>query len=104
MIRVSVLYPNAPGNTFNNEYYFGTHMPMVAGLLRPGMKAIGAEQGTTGLPGSPAPFFAIAYMDFESMEAFDEAFTPHAAQIMGDIPVYFNAEPVIQISEIKYGQ
>ena len=30
MIRVSVLYPNTDGNTFDHEYFLATHMPLVA--------------------------------------------------------------------------
>ena len=33
--------------------------------------------------------------------AFQAAFAPHAATIMGDIPNYTNVQPVIQISEAK---
>ena len=54
-----------------------------------------------GQPGSTAPFVAIGYLTFDSVESFQSAFTPHAAEIMGDIPNYTNAQPIIQISEIK---
>jgi hypothetical protein len=32
--------------------------------------------------------------------AFQQAFAPHVAEIMGDIPNYTNTTPVLQISEV----
>ena len=37
---------------------------------------------------------------FESADAFMAAFTPHAAELQGDIPNYTNVAPVIQINEV----
>ena len=51
-------------------------------------------------PGSKAPYIAIGYMTFDSVAAFQGAFTPHVTEILGDIPNYTNVQPVIQISEI----
>jgi hypothetical protein len=33
MIRVSVLYPNSQGASFDMEYYLKTHLPMVRKTL-----------------------------------------------------------------------
>ena len=38
---------------------------------------------------------------FESVDAFETAFAPHAAEIQGDIPKYTNIQPVIQISQVQ---
>jgi len=38
MIKVSVLYPNGPGKTFDMDYYSNNHVPMVAGLLGDAVK------------------------------------------------------------------
>lgn len=38
---------------------------------------------------------------FDSVEDFQNAFGPHAAEITGDIPNYTDTTPVIQISEVK---
>jgi len=63
---------------------------------------VAVEQGLAGAtPGSPAPFMAMGHLYFDSVEAFQTAFAPHADAIMGDIPNYTNAEPVIQVSEVK---
>ena len=48
-----------------------------------------------------AAFRAIAALVFDSMEAFERAFTPFAGEIQADIPRYTNIAPTIQISEVK---
>jgi uncharacterized protein (TIGR02118 family) len=43
----------------------------------------------------------MGHLFFESVQAFQAAFAPHAAEITGDIPNYTNTQPTIQISEVK---
>ena len=38
---------------------------------------------------------------FDSVEAFQKAFAPHADSIMGDIPNYTDIQPIIQLNEVK---
>ena len=101
MVKISVLYPAKNGESFDMEYYRTKHMPMVQRLCGSACKGIAAEGGVAGgTPGSPAPFTAIGELLFNSVEEFQTAFTPHAAEIMGDIKNYTKIEPLIQISEI----
>jgi len=69
---------------------------IVAGML--GGAAVAAAGGA---PGAPPPFLAAAHLYFESVEAFQGAFAPHAEPILGDVPNYTNTTPVIQISEVS---
>lgn len=104
MIKVSVLYPSKPGARFDTAYYFGQHIPMVAEKLGTAVKGVSVEQGLATAPGSPPPFVVMAHLSFDSVQAFQTAFGPHADEIMGDIPKYTSIEPIIQISEIKLAQ
>jgi uncharacterized protein (TIGR02118 family) len=100
MIKVSVFYPNSPGARFDMTYYTTRHMPMVQKKVTT-CKGIAAEQGLAGgSPGSAATYIAIGHLLFDSVEAFQSGFAPHAAEILGDIPNYTNTQPVIQISQI----
>lgn len=100
MIKVSVLYPNSPGATFDMAYYTSKHMALVQKRVTT-CKGIAAEKGIAGgAPGSPPTYIAIGHLLFDSVEAFQSGFNPHAAEILGDIPNYTNTQPVIQISEI----
>lgn len=101
MIRVSVLYPNGNGTTFDMAYYTSKHMPMVKRLCGAACKSIAADRGlNAGQAGTAPAYIAAGYLTFDSVEAFEKAFGPHAGEIMGDIPNYTNAKPVVQISEI----
>jgi uncharacterized protein (TIGR02118 family) len=102
MIKVSVLYPNNEGSTFNMAYYCDKHMPMVRQKLGTALKGLAAEQGLAGAaPGSPPPFLALGHLLFESLEAFQAAFAAHGPALVADIPNFTNTQPTIQISEVK---
>jgi uncharacterized protein (TIGR02118 family) len=102
MITVNVLYPNKDGAKFDMSYYLSSHIPMVKRLLGAALKGCVVEQGLGGAaPGSKAEFGTLCHLRFDSVEAFQQAFGPHAAQITGDIPNYTNVQPIIQLSDIK---
>jgi len=104
VIKVSVLYPNTTGCKFDMSYYVEKHMPMVRNKLGPACKGVAVEQGIAGgAPGSPATYVAMGHLYFDSTDAFQAAFAPHAQAILADIPNYTNTQPTIQISEIKLG-
>jgi uncharacterized protein (TIGR02118 family) len=100
MTRVSVMYPNNEGATFDMDYYCNSHMPMAQRLL--GATAFSVDQGIGGaMPGSAAPYLAIGHLLFETIETFQKTIVVHGSELMADIVNYTNAAPVIQISEIK---
>jgi uncharacterized protein (TIGR02118 family) len=100
MIRVSVYYPNSPGAKFDMAYYITSHMPMVKKKVST-CKGISAEQGLGGgAPGTPPTYIAIGHLLFDTVEAFESGFAPHAPEIMADVVNYTNTKPVIQVNEI----
>jgi uncharacterized protein (TIGR02118 family) len=102
MIRVTVMYPNTPGSNFNWAYYLNTHIPLALRKLGSAVKGTAVDQGLAGLEsGSPPPYVAVAQFLFESVDALQQAFAPHADELLGDIPNYTNIQPRFQISEIK---
>ena len=104
MIRVSVLYPNAEGATFDIDYYVSSHMPMVAGKLGSALKGWSAEYGLAGATANdPAPYLASGHLTFDSVEDFQNSFGPNAEAILADVPNYTAINPVFQIAEIKAG-
>lgn len=102
MIKVSILYPNNEGNSFDMDYYCNTHIPMVEEKLGAALKGVTIEQGLSGgAPNSQPTYIAAGHLLFDSLEAFQQAFAPHAEALMADIPNYTNVRPVVQISEVK---
>ncbi|WP_136465283.1 EthD family reductase [Flagellimonas onchidii] len=101
MVKVTILYPNSEGKTFDMDYYSNKHMPMVADLLGDAMKHYKIDKGIGArTPDEPIPYFAIGYLYFDQLSDYQNAFGPNAEQIVGDIPNYTNVQPIVQISEI----
>ena len=101
MIKVTVMYPNAPDARFDMKYYVTHHMPMVRDRCGAACRGIAAESGVAGGdPGSKALYIALGHLTFDSVAAFQSAFGPHAGEILADVPNYTNTRPIIQISEI----
>ena len=62
MYKVSILYPNGSGKTFDLDYYEKNHMPMVAGFLGKNLKFYEIDKGIAGrTPTDEVPFLAIGH-------------------------------------------
>jgi uncharacterized protein (TIGR02118 family) len=60
------------------------------------------EEGIAGSePGMPATYVAMTHRYFDSTDAFQTVFAPHAQAILADIPNYTDTQPIVQISEVK---
>jgi uncharacterized protein (TIGR02118 family) len=101
MIKVSVLYPNGDGATFDYDYYVDRHMPMIAELVGDALKGFAVDRGVGGgAPGEPPAFLASGHLVFDSIEDFQTSFGPHAEQIRGDVPNYTNTQPTVVVNEV----
>ena len=101
MIKVSVMYANTPGARFDHAYYRDKHMPLLKQRLGDACRYYTVDKGLAGgAPGAPGTYVAMCHIFWDSLEAFQGAFGPHAKEIMGDIPKYTDLTPVIQISEV----
>lgn len=99
MIKVTVLYPNGEGKTFDMDYYTKSHMPLMAKFFN--LKIYAIDKGISGRAANdPAPFLAIGYLYFDKISDYENALAQHAEEIKADFPKYTNITPVIQISEV----
>jgi len=102
MIKVTILYPNGEGKTFDMDYYSNKHMPMAASLFGDSLKAMSIDKGlASGTPDAPIPYLAIGYFYFETMSSFKNSMGPNSEKLRADVPNYTNIQPVIQISEVQ---
>jgi len=102
MIKLSVLYPNLEEKKIDLEYYLKKHMPLSISKFGDALKGVSVDYGMNeGIPGTKAPYIAMAHFIFDSVGAFVEAFQPHAEILQGDIKNYTDVEPIYQISEVK---
>ncbi|NML39953.1 EthD family reductase [Chitinophaga sp. G-6-1-13] len=101
MIKVTILYPNGEGKTFDMNYYEHNHMPMVASMFGDALKFLSIDKGiASGRPNTPMPFLAIGHLYFETLSAYEKGLEPYVDSIRKDFPKYTNVQPVIQISEV----
>lgn len=103
MIKVSILYPNLPGERFDFGHYLSAHIPRSVELLgaHPGFRGISVERGVSGAePGSTARYIAACFFVFDTIDSFVAAFMPHADELRGDMQNYTDIQPEIQFNEI----
>lgn len=101
LIKVTILYENDEGKTFDMDYYSKKHMPMLKDLFGDSLKKLEIDQGLAGrTPDDTIPYLAIGYLYFDSIEDYQNAFGPNASKILDDIPNYTNIQPIVQISEV----
>jgi uncharacterized protein (TIGR02118 family) len=99
MIKVTVLYPNGEGKTFDMDYYTKHHMPLMAKFFN--LKIYAIDKGLAGgAPNVPVPFLAIGYLYFDKLADYEKALALHADEIKADFPKYTNIAPLVQISEV----
>jgi uncharacterized protein (TIGR02118 family) len=103
MIRASALWPNSPGKKFDLDYYVNRHIPMAVDLLKTGGLVNAEVDKGLGTAQQPPPFVCASHFYFQSVEAFQQAFGPHAARLTGDVPNFTDIEPIVQIADIVRG-
>ena len=101
MHKVSIMYPNEQGVTFDFEYYRSTHMELVEKHLKPfGLVKTGVDKGISGGGDQPAPYICIGYLYFETAEGYDKGMAEVGSILRADLPNFTNATPIRQLSEI----
>ena len=105
MIKVSVMYPNTPGARFNHAYYCNTHMPLVKSRMGESCRFYTVDQGLAGgSRDTPPTYIGMSHIFCDSVEAFQQGFGPHTAELMQDLTHFTDIAPVIQISEVLVGR
>ena len=102
LFKVTILYPNGEGKTFDMEYYENKHMPMVAGFLGKNLKFYEIDKGIAGrTPNDKVPYLAVGYFYVKDVAEYNKAIGPNREAIISDFKNYTNIQPIIQISEVK---
>lgn len=101
MYKVSVMYPNGEGATFDMDYYRNTHMKLVREHLAEfGLIRTSVERGISGEAGAPAPYLCVGMLYFDSPHAFDKGIEAKGHILRPDIPNFTNTTPIRLISEV----
>lgn len=101
-VKITILYPNGDGKTFDMDYYEKKHMPMVAGFIGRNLKFYEIDKGISGrTAGDKAPFLAIGYFYVSDLAEYNTAIAQHIDAIVSDFKNYTNVQPVIQVSNVQ---
>jgi len=98
-LSLQVIYPVADGTTFDYDYYFATHLPLVGENIGEHVESSLVTKGIAGGPGVPAGFHLIATLVFADQAAMDAAMSKIGPAV-GDIPNFTNTKPAILIGEV----
>lgn len=95
--RLSAIYPNTEGSTFDMDYYMDTHIPLVEELFQP--LSVEVNVGESGAEeGSEPPFAVMTDITFATLEDLQNAIATHGEEVIGDIPNFTNVEAQLQIN------
>ena len=101
MVRLTVLYPAKDGEAFNYDYYFNNHHKLLVSRWKPeGLVSCEFDKGVSDPAGGKAPYLAIAYLKFTSVDDLQKALAKHGAEIIGDVRNYTNIEAIMQVNEV----
>jgi uncharacterized protein (TIGR02118 family) len=102
MIKVSVMYPAAPGSTFHWDYYLNDHLQLAHKLLdERRLVRLEIDRGIGSFPpGAPAPFHAIGHLFFRTLDDMQAALGTTAVQFIEDERKYAPTGSVVLISEV----
>lgn len=100
MIVLSFYYRH--GVSFNAEYYFNKHVPMVKNaIIDMGANRCEVKKYITSADGSTPPYQFSFSLFFESKEALDFFFAhPTLPELQGDVPNYYEGNPDVFIEEV----
>ncbi len=101
MVRLAILYPNAPGARFDMKYYVERHMAGAHQMLAAyGLRRVEVDRAVGTVGGGPAPYACIGYFYFESADALQRGLEAHGATLAADVPNYTDIAPQLQIGEV----
>jgi len=85
MAKIIAMYKTPTDPAAFDRYYFGPHAKLAKAV--PGLKGYEVTRGPVMTPAGPAPFYLVAILTFDSMEAIQAALASAQGQAtVADIP------------------
>lgn len=66
-----------------------------------GLKKIEVDKGVEKPGGGTSPFFAIGYLYFDTLANFQKCYASVGTDVVGNIPLYTDVVPLIQVGEVE---
>lgn len=98
-VSMQVIYPVSDGTHFDNDYYFATHMNIVAEHWGEHIQSTLVTKGIADGPDTPPSIYAVATIVFADRQKMNAAMAV-GAPVLSDIPNFTNVKPQILIGEV----
>ena len=98
-LSLQVMYPTTKGTSFDYDYYFGTHMDLVAEHMGQHLQSTLVTKGLASGPDTPPGLYAVATMVFADQGQMDAAMAV-SAPVLADIPNFTDTKPQMLIGEV----
>lgn len=93
-----VLYNMPSDTTHFEQYYHGTHIPLAKRF--PGLRSFTLSKGAIASPAGSAPYYFVADLAFDSMDALQAALTsPEGQATVRDVPNFATGGVTIMMYE-----
>ena len=100
MVLISVMYPSGAGTRFDMDYYLQKHMPLVSERWSSkGLHGYEVVKGVATPDGKTPPYQVMAFLRFESADAFAGAAQADGAEIFGDTPELTATQAAAQLND-----
>ena len=101
MLRLTMLYRDAPNARFDFDYYVDTHMVDFKQRMAPfGLISFEVQNCISTIRGDAPDCLCITHLDFEDRERMDAGFAQHGAEMRADFDNYTNVQPDIIVCDI----
>lgn len=98
--HVLALYNEPTDPTAFEQYYTGTHVPLAKRL--PGLRSYTVSRGPVVVPGGTAPYYFVAVLTFDSVDAIQAALTsPEGKATVEDVPKFATGGATIMMYETR---
>jgi len=98
--QVLAMYNTPADPTAFEQYYHGTHIPLAKRL--PGLRSYTINRGPLVSPAGAPPYYLIATLSFDSMEAIQAAFaSPEGKAAAADIPNFATSGATLLMCEVQ---
>lgn len=98
-VSLQVIYPIEDDTHFDDDYYLGTHMPLVGEHMGGHIEQVLVTKGIAGGPNTPPGSYAVATMTFADNDALNAAMAA-SGPVLADLPNFTNSRAQMLIGEV----
>ena len=100
MAKLVAIYKKPKDIAAFNRHYFATHVPLAKAV--PGLRHYEVSNGAVGLPVEPGAIHLVAILEFDSLDAIDQALaSPEGQATAGDLANFADGGVDLLVFETK---